>query len=118
MTINEAIPFHSGFVDAIKPEGLHRMLNGFEDKSAEAICIYAMMDRPNRIIFCLGSVQGKIISPRGSSWGWDPIFMDNSTGKTYGEMTPEEKSTNSHRGRAIDTLVRTLAILCKRDCCQ
>lgn len=99
----------SGFVEALKPEGLHRMLEGFEDKGAEAVCIYALMDNPSRVIFCKGSVRGRIIGPRGNSWGWDPIFEDESLGLTYGEMTPEVKAKHSHRARAIKVLQRVLS---------
>lgn len=84
------------------------MLHGFEDKSAQAVCIYALMDRPSRVIFCKGTVDGQIISPRGSSWGWDPVFEDKTTGKTYGEMSPEMKAKNSHRGKAIEILENIL----------
>ncbi|KAE8610741.1 hypothetical protein XENTR_v10012227 [Xenopus tropicalis] len=34
-------PYIKWFLDKIKPEGLHRMLEGFEDKSAFALCTFA-----------------------------------------------------------------------------
>jgi XTP/dITP diphosphohydrolase len=48
-----------------------------------------------------GSVKGKIVSQRGDQgFGYDPIFEVD--GHTLAEMTPEEKNTLSHRGRALE----------------
>jgi XTP/dITP diphosphohydrolase len=48
-----------------------------------------------------GRVAGRIVSPRGSEgFGYDPIFEVEGT--TFAEMTPDEKNTHSHRGRALD----------------
>lgn len=34
-------PYIKWFLDKLGPEGLHLMLAGFEDKSAEAVCTFA-----------------------------------------------------------------------------
>jgi len=48
-----------------------------------------------------GRVVGEIVPPRGEGgFGYDPIFEYD--GKTFAEMTPDEKNEYSHRGRAID----------------
>lgn len=86
------------------------MLTGFEDKSAEAVCIYALMDDESRIVFCKGSVRGRITSPRGSSWGWDPVFEEERSGMTFGEMDPSMKFKFSHRSNAITVLKKYLTI--------
>jgi XTP/dITP diphosphohydrolase len=46
-----------------------------------------------------------------SGFGYDPIFEPEGTGKTFGEMTLEEKSAYSHRSRAIQKMVDFLAAL-------
>ncbi len=58
----------------------------------------------------LGEVHGKITSaPRGSGgFGFDPIFVPTGERRTFAEMTPEEKDRLSHRGKALDGLVRAL----------
>jgi XTP/dITP diphosphohydrolase len=40
---------------------------------------------------------------RGSGgFGYDPIFYDKEIGRTFAQLTREEKSARSHRGRALD----------------
>lgn len=80
------------------------MLHGFEDKSAEAVCIYGILCE-HYMIFCRGTSKGKIVSPRGNSgWGWDSIFEEEETGLTYSEMGEALKKKHSHRAKAIITL--------------
>jgi XTP/dITP diphosphohydrolase len=54
-----------------------------------------------------GVVEGTIIdAPRGDAgFGYDPVFVpDEGDGRTFAEMTPEEKHAVSHRGRAFRAL--------------
>lgn len=48
-----------------------------------------------------GECRGTIaFAPRGNGgFGYDPIFLIN--GKTFGELSPQEKDSVSHRGRAL-----------------
>ena len=49
-----------------------------------------------------GVVEGEIVAPRGDGgFGYDPIFEHD--GKTFAELTPDEKNELSHRGRALET---------------
>ena len=42
--------------------------------------------------------------------GWDPIFEPvESSGKTFGEMSKDEKNAISHRGRALKLVVEHLS---------
>ena len=49
-----------------------------------------------------GASAGRITSvARGASgFGYDPIFEDAELGRTFAELTPEEKNQRSHRGKA------------------
>jgi len=48
-----------------------------------------------------GRVTGRIVPPRGEGgFGYDPIFEHE--GRTFAELTPEEKNAHSHRGRALE----------------
>jgi non-canonical purine NTP pyrophosphatase (RdgB/HAM1 family) len=56
-----------------------------------------------------GYVRGKIVKPRGTSgFGWDSIFDEETTGKTFAEMTLAEKNQQSHRARAFEKMVTFL----------
>jgi XTP/dITP diphosphohydrolase len=47
--------------------------------------------------------------PRGSNgFGYDPIFMDNMTGKSAAELSPEIKNKISHRGQALRKMLHLL----------
>lgn len=50
-----------------------------------------------------GTCQGEILfAPRGENgFGYDPVFYSPELKKTFSEATEEEKSTVSHRGRAL-----------------
>jgi XTP/dITP diphosphohydrolase len=57
-----------------------------------------------------GVSEGSILdAPRGSAgFGYDPLFLSVELGKTFGEATPEEKDSVSHRGRALQALIGRL----------
>lgn len=99
-------PYIKWFLDNLQPEGLHKMLIGFEDKSAEAVCTYAFSDGPGKkVLLFQGRTAGDIVAPRGSrAFGWDPCFQPTGYAQTYGEMDSTLKNTISHRFRAIDKL--------------
>ena len=98
-------PYIKWFLDKLKPEGLFKLLAGFEDKSAYALCIFAY-GQPNKDIeLFIGKTNGQIVSPRGpANFGWDPCFQPDSFVQTYAEMTKETKNSISHRFKAIDLL--------------
>jgi XTP/dITP diphosphohydrolase len=51
-------------------------------------------------------------APRGTNgFGYDPIFVPDSSGLTTAEMTAEEKDAISHRGRALRALAPVIAAL-------
>ncbi|KAK6362091.1 nucleoside triphosphate pyrophosphohydrolase ham1 [Orbilia blumenaviensis] len=95
-------PYIKWFMQGIGHSGLNKLLAGFEDKSAEAVCTFAFSEGPGcePLIF-QGRTQGKIVCPRGPpKFGWDPIF--EYEGQTYAEMEKEKKNSVSHRGKALE----------------
>jgi XTP/dITP diphosphohydrolase len=67
-----------------------------------------------REVAAIGTVEGCIASaPRGAGgFGYDPVFVpDEGDGRTFAEMSAEEKHELSHRGRAFRTLADGLRIL-------
>lgn len=48
---------------------------------------------------------------RGSGgFGYDPLFYYVPSGRTFAEMSPEEKNAVSHRGRALRMMARVLGL--------
>lgn len=57
--------------------------------------------------FFEGIVKGEIRKERvgEDGFGYDPIFEPENCGRTFAEMTMEEKNRMSHRGRALEKMV-------------
>ncbi|XP_047708785.1 inosine triphosphate pyrophosphatase isoform X2 [Prionailurus viverrinus] len=92
------------FLEKLKPEGLHQLLAGFEDKSAYALCTFALStgDPSEPVRLFRGRTSGRIVVPRGCrDFGWDPCFQPDGYEQTYAEMPKAEKNTISHRFRAL-----------------
>ena len=94
------------FLDEIKPEGIYRMIDNFEDKTAEAVCMIAYMDESlDEPVAFRGSVHGRIVPPRkDNGFGFDLIFIPDGHDKTFSEMDNSEKNLISHRKRALELL--------------
>lgn len=100
-------PYIKWFLEKLKPEGLHQLLAGFEDKSAYALCTFAFStgnaSEPVRLF--RGRTSGRIVVPRGCrDFGWDPCFQPDGYEQTYAEMPKAEKNAISHRYRALREL--------------
>ena len=53
-----------------------------------------------------GTITRKFSGKEG--FGYDPIFMPDGYNQTFAEMSMEEKNKISHRGRAVEKLVKFL----------
>ena len=100
-------PYIKHFLEKTGHDGLNKMLDGFDDRSAYAqtIVAYCKSSDDEPLLFD-GRTQGKIVRPRGPlDFGWDPVFEpDEGEGLTYAEMTKEGKDAISHRSRAMSKL--------------
>lgn len=58
-----------------------------------------------------GKVEGTIATEYHgqNGFGYDPIFIVEETGKTFAQMSEEEKNAVSHRGRAFKKLAEFLS---------
>lgn len=99
-------PYIKWFLEELGHNGLNRMIAGFEDKSAEALCTFAYTRGVGQEVHVFeGVCPGMVVPARGSTdFGWDAIFESRELGKTFGEATKEEKASVSHRYRALSKL--------------
>ena len=86
--------------------GINRLLKemeGKKDRVACFVCCIVLYMEENRFFVFQEICKGKITeSKRGiGGFGYDPIFFIEEMGKTMAELTPEEKNTISHRGKAL-----------------
>jgi XTP/dITP diphosphohydrolase len=78
--------------------------------AAHYLCIIALAERGQILAVTEGRADGVIISqPRGAGgFGYDPYFLYPPLGKTFAELSAEEKFAVSHRGAAFRALLATL----------
>lgn len=75
---------------------------------AAFVCVLALAEPGQPTRFWEGRVEGRIVwPPRGDGgFGYDPIFVPEGHDRTFAEMTLDEKQALSHRGRALDMMVK------------
>jgi non-canonical purine NTP pyrophosphatase (RdgB/HAM1 family) len=91
---------------SIGPGGISRLVHAFGDPRAVARCVTCASDGRDAVIG-EGVVLGTIATePRGTGgFGWDSVFIpDDGDGRTYGEMSDDEKNEISHRRKAFVAL--------------
>lgn len=81
-----------------------------EKRDAAFVCTLCAILSDDEILYSEGKVEGTILDElRGSNgFGYDPIFYVSKFDKTYAELTPDEKNSESHRFRAISALADKL----------
>lgn len=97
-------PYSSGIYSQLGLEGLPRLLKGASSRAATFRSAVAFSWPGEEILTLQGNVRGSIAqSPRGNNgFDYDPLFLpEEGDGRTYGELTVDEKSAISHRGRAL-----------------
>src|SRR5688572_24734112 len=84
-------------------------LQGITDRNARYVCVAAFADE-RRAFTTRGEALGEITDgPRGSAgFGYDPYFLSDDLGCTFGQADQAEKSRVSHRGRAFRSLAQEL----------
>ena len=109
-------PYSSYIENTLGIDRVWRLASELDDPAAEFRCVLAYcagetateanaIGADERDVTCFtGVVPGRLVAPRGTGgFGYDPIFEHD--GRTFAEMTSEEKNAVSHRGRALEQFV-------------
>lgn len=74
-----------------------------EKRTARFVCVIAAARDGQTLDVFRGQAEGVILhAPRGhNGFGYDPLFFFPRIGKTFAELSPEEKANYSHRGAAF-----------------
>ncbi len=77
-----------------------------EKRRARFRCVLVVARPDGATLSASGTCEGFIAeAPRGSGgFGYDPVFVDPTTGLTFAEIPPERKNEISHRARACEAL--------------
>ena len=99
--------------DAANNTLLLKNLADKQDRSGAFVCCIACVfpEDLSQGYFFEGRTEGEILHTyRGEGgFGYDPLFYYPEMGKTFAEMTAQEKNSISHRGKALRQLVDFLA---------
>lgn len=105
-------PLIKWFLETLGNEGLCRLLDRFDDRSALAEVEFGIASDTG--IYTFGaSIEGTIAeNPRGEmGFGWDPIFIPKGYSKTWAEMSDDEKHETSMRKIALEKVSKFIASL-------
>jgi XTP/dITP diphosphohydrolase len=82
-----------------------------DSRSAAFRCALALAWPDGTLVEAEGRCEGRIArAPRGSGgFGYDPVFVDPGSGRTFAELPAEAKNAFSHRRRALDVLRQVFA---------
>lgn len=91
-------------------ELLLRLMEKVADRRARFVCVVALAVSDETVVTAAGQCEGVILTePRGvNGFGYDPVFLDPASGKTFAELDEEEKNAISHRRRALEALKKKL----------
>jgi XTP/dITP diphosphohydrolase len=87
-----------------------------EERRARFVCVVAVVESGMMRGLFSAAAEGILLDePRGEhGFGYDPIFFFPALGKTYAEISREEKNLYSHRGKAfhkaLDFLLATRTV--------
>ncbi len=99
-----------GATDAANNRKLLHDMNGIQERQAAFVCIIVIaVPRGPALVYegrCEGVIATKVTGADG--FGYDPVFYYPPAGKTFAEMTRDEKNRVSHRGRAMSELKNEL----------
>jgi XTP/dITP diphosphohydrolase len=98
--------------DARNNEKLLHAMKDIENRAAHYYCVMVLVRNPEdpQPLIAQGIWQGRILdAPRGDGgFGYDPLFLDDKTGKTGAELPLEIKNRISHRGHAMRDMLHLI----------
>ena len=98
--------------DANNNAYLLKTLKQYENRFAHYYCCLVLVRKPDdpQPLIAEGIWAGQLLKkPRGNGgFGYDPLFMDNITGQSAAELSPELKNKLSHRGQALRKMLHLI----------
>lgn len=81
-----------------------------EKRSAKFVCTIALVSPQSTVDVVEGVCFGRITSVETGEggFGYDPIFFYPPLGRTFSELSPDEKNKHSHRAQALKAAIPIL----------
>jgi len=81
-------------------------------RSARFVCAMVFLFGNDRFFLVQETLEGEIVKKSGikgeGGFGYDPVFLIPSLGRTLAELSPDEKNALSHRGKAGKHIVNIM----------
>ena len=102
--------------DAARCRLLLQNMRGQTTRAAHFACAIACAFPGGDELTAEGRCDGAIaFAPMGTAgFGYDPVFLVPEKGRTFGQLTAEEKGAISHRGKALRAFSEKLATYLKK----
>jgi len=79
-----------------------------DDRRARYVAVLVLACPGAEEVVARGVCEGVLVEPRGTAgFGYDPAFLSSDLGRTFGEVSAEEKDGCSHRARAVARLAES-----------
>lgn len=103
-----------GASDADRVQKLLEEMDGIEGEQRRAhfVCVISLA-REGRVLAVISALFEGMVSldPQGQKgFGYDPVFFSPELGRTFAEISEDEKNRRSHRGRAFGKTLEFLGI--------
>jgi XTP/dITP diphosphohydrolase len=94
-------------------ENINKLLeemNGIKNRKARFRAVIALIESDTKISTFEGIINGNISEERkgNKGFGYDPVFIPDGFSQSFSEMPLNEKNKISHRGRALEKLLKYL----------
>ncbi|MDQ6974832.1 MAG: RdgB/HAM1 family non-canonical purine NTP pyrophosphatase [Mariprofundaceae bacterium] len=97
--------------ESMNNEKLLMLMQGKENRQAYFMCaLHVAFPDHSSALSCEGRVDGMIMNKAvgTSGFGYDPLFFCHELGKVFALATAKEKASVSHRGRALQSLLKKM----------
>ena len=81
-----------------------------DKRQAQFVCVITLVMPDGRVVQARGEAHGMLLREAAGQggFGYDPIFYYPPLGKTFAEISPEEKNAVSHRALALKLMYEKL----------
>jgi XTP/dITP diphosphohydrolase len=104
-------PYSAWVQRTIGNKGILKLMDKLpsKDRKARFKAVIGYKEK-NKVTFFKGECKGLISKEEKgkSGFGYDPIFVPTGERRTFAQMSAKEKNRYSHRGKALDQLVKYL----------
>ena len=96
--------------DGKNMDKLLKDMEGIKERKAKFVSVVSLAKPTGEVYSYRGEADGEIMNERHGTngFGYDPVFFSYELNKCFGQATPEEKKSVSHRAKAFEKLMKEI----------